>query len=254
MEPEKQSEKTSQHFGDRAEAYVASRAHAQGPDLEQMRKLVGRRPQAEALDLGCGGGHTAFALAELVGSVTAADPSAKMLTAVETEAKRRGLENILTLQTRAETLEAVERFDLVVTRFSAHHWSSLEDGLRRMRRAVKPGGLAILMDTVSPEPPLVDSWLQTYEMLHDPTHVRDYTVSEWRSKATAAGFSVDEVELYRLRLEFARWTETAQTPEPLRQAMLCLCARAPQEVVEALQMGAEGGFSMPTMLLSAHAI
>ena len=50
-------------FGPRAEAYVASAVHARGEDLDDFERLVGARPDAVALDLGCGGGHLAFLLA-----------------------------------------------------------------------------------------------------------------------------------------------------------------------------------------------
>ena len=35
-----------------------------------------------------------------------------------------------------------------------------------------------------------DTFLQTIELLRDPSHVRDYRISEWRDMLAAAGFAV----------------------------------------------------------------
>ena len=80
------NENVDSQFGPQAHAYLASPVHAQGEDLERMAGLVGRRPDAVALDLGCGGGHAAFRLAPLVGKVVACDLSEAMLGVVAGEA------------------------------------------------------------------------------------------------------------------------------------------------------------------------
>jgi len=48
-----------------------SAVHAGGEDLELMARLVVERPDAAAIDVGCGGGHVALRLARLVGKVVA---------------------------------------------------------------------------------------------------------------------------------------------------------------------------------------
>ena len=57
-----------------------------------------------------------------------------------------------------------------------------------------PGGRAVFMDVVAPERPVLDSFLQTLEMLRDPSHVRNYTVSEWTRFLAAAGFTPGTVD------------------------------------------------------------
>ena len=163
-------------FGPRARAYVESRDHAEGGDLERLAALVAARPGSRVLDLGCGGGHVSFAAAPFSGEVVAFDLCGDMLAAVREVAARRGFANITTLQGTAEALPFPDAsFDIVATRYSAHHWPDLAAGLAGIRRVLKPDGLAVLMDVVAPAATLSDTFLQCIELLRDPTHVRDYT-------------------------------------------------------------------------------
>lgn len=43
---------------------------------------------------------------------------------------------------------------------------------------MKLGATTVFIDVVSPEHAVFDTHLQTVELLRDPSHVRDYTVSE----------------------------------------------------------------------------
>lgn len=148
-------------YEDRAGAYVTSSVHAAGEDLDLMARAVAAEGQGHALDVGCGGGHVSFRLAPLVHRIVAHDLTPSMLAAVSVEAERRGIRNIETRQGRAESLpDADATFDIVATRYSAHHWGDLPAGLAEMRRVLKPGGLGLFMDVVSPGDALLDTWLQ----------------------------------------------------------------------------------------------
>src|SRR5690606_4010542 len=127
-------------------------------------------------DLGCGGGHVSLRVAPHVAKVSAIDLSAEMLAAVERVAAERKLANVTTRRCAAEALPFADAsFDVVLSRFSAHHWSDLDAGLREARRVLRRGGLAMLVDSISPGSPLLDTHLQAMEVLRDPTHVRNYS-------------------------------------------------------------------------------
>lgn len=242
-----------EQYDSRANAYLTSAVHAGGADLERMAALVGQRPQAVALDMGCGGGHVAFRLASLVGKVVAYDLSAGMLETVAAEAQRRGLANIVTKQGAAEALPCPDAsFDVVATRYSAHHWHKFREGLAQMARAAKPGGLALFMDVVSPGVPLLDTWLQSIELLRDPSHVRNASTGEWRATLAALGFEIDEVANYRLRLEFAPWVARMRTPETHVAAIRSLLGRAPAEVRDYFEIADDGSFTVDTVLIAAR--
>jgi ubiquinone/menaquinone biosynthesis C-methylase UbiE len=244
-----------EQYDSRAEAYLASAVHAAGADLERMADLIGHRPDAVALDMGCGGGHVAFRMAGQVGKVVAYDLSAAMLDTVAAEARRRGLDNLVMKQGAAEALPCPDAsFDIVATRYSAHHWGAFRDGLAQMRRVVKPDGLGLFMDVVSPGVPLLDTWLQTLELLRDPSHVRNASVAEWQTTLAAVGFAVDDVVTYRLRLEFASWIARMRTPDVHVAAIRSLHTRAASEVRDYFQIGEDGSFTVDTALIVARPV
>jgi cyclopropane fatty-acyl-phospholipid synthase-like methyltransferase len=90
-------------FGPRAEAYLQSAVHAQGADLTAFAALLDGSPTARLLDLGCGGGHMAFAAAPHVAEVVAYDLSSEMLAVVARAAAERDLTNLVTQRGRAES-------------------------------------------------------------------------------------------------------------------------------------------------------
>jgi len=221
----------SQQFGTTAALYVQSAVHATGDDLKQIAEIAKKAAGGRVIDLGCGGGHVSYAVAPHVGSVVAYDLSAEMVSAVAAEAQKRGLSNVETAQGPAEALPFADAsFDAVFCRYTAHHWPDVRRGLREARRVLKPGGFAVFEDIVAPEQPVFDTFLQTFEMMRDPSHVRDYSQSEWVEFATQAGFMLTGVTRRRLPLEFASWTTRQRTPEVMVKAIRALFASMSDEV------------------------
>lgn len=249
------AETVQQQFDPRAPAYLTSAVHAAGPDLEHVAKLIAERPPAErALDLGCGAGHLAFLLAQRFGQVVAADPSPSMLATVTAAAAGRGLAaRIATQVTAAESLPFPgESFDVVATRYSAHHWTDLPGALRELRRVVKPGGALLLIDLLGDESALVDTHLQAMEVLRDPGHVCNRSQTQWRRLIDAAGFELTHEVTFPLRLEFASWIERMRTPPETAAAIRRLQQGAPRQVCEALAFEPDGSFSVRTGLFWAR--
>jgi ubiquinone/menaquinone biosynthesis C-methylase UbiE len=238
-----QSTLAAQQFGAVASAYLTSAVHAQGADLSRLTELARSAPRLTALDLGCGAGHASYALAEGGAEATAYDLAPEMLAIVEAEARRRGLVNLQTTHGPAERLPFQDAtFDLVVTRLSAHHWSDVPAALVEAGRVLKPGGSLIVIDVVAPESPLLDTILQTVEILRDASHVRDYRVSEWSAMFQAAGFQAPASDAWTLPTEFKSWTERMRTPELRVRAIRDVFERAPSEARAHFQLHDDGSF------------
>ena len=237
----------------RASAYLNSAVHAAGQDLDLIAQLLANQRGAVALDVGCGGGHLTYRLAPLVSQVVACDLAESMLAAVAEQASLRGLSNIATRAAAAESLPfEVATFDVVATRFSAHHWHAFAEGLAEMARVLKPGGLALMSDVVSPGVSLLDTWLQTLELLRDPSHVRDASTAEWDAALAAAGLAIERIEHLRLRLDFATWVARMDTPEPQVTAIRMLQARAASAVKDYFEMEEDGSFTVDTAVFVAR--
>ncbi len=239
-------------FGARAAAYLGSAVHAQGADLEALASLARCHSQARVLDLGCGAGHVSFAVAPHVGEVVACDLSAEMLVTVARAAAERGLGNVRTEQGVAEELPFEDAtFDLVLSRYSAHHWRDFDAGLREATRVLKPGGVTGFVDAVSPGSPLLDTHLQAVEVLRDPSHVRDYARAEWEAALARAGLISGAVTPFRVRLEFAVWVERMRTPPVQIEAIRALQGAVSGGVARHFGIGPDGSFDLDVALFQA---
>ncbi|MCL2891543.1 class I SAM-dependent methyltransferase [Brenneria tiliae] len=239
-------------FGSQAQNYLTSAVHAQGKDLQRLSTLLAPFPNASVIDLGCGAGHASFVAAQAVADVVAYDLSAAMLEVVVQTARQKGLTNIRTRQGVAESLPFDDASaDIIISRYSAHHWHDVGQALREARRVLKPGGQVIMMDVVSPGHPLLDTYLQTVEKLRDTSHVRDYSPGEWLSMFTEAGFIVRNVTSDRLTLEFSSWIARMRTPEHFTVAIRELQKTLADEVARHFEVQDDGSFVTDIMTIVA---
>ncbi|TSH90187.1 class I SAM-dependent methyltransferase [Verticiella sediminum] len=242
-------ESVHRQFDPQAQAYLNSAVHAQGPDLRAAHERVARTlsGQSAGLDLGCGAGHLSFALAPAVVRMVAADPSASMLATVAQAAHARGLAQVETAQTHAESLPfQAAAFSFVASRYSAHHWRDVPAALREAHRVTAPGGYLLMIDVIGPADPLVDTHFQTLELLRDTSHVRDYSDREWRAMLADAGYAVLDEQSWPVRLEFASWVQRIRTPMANVSMIRTLQQGASSEVSAALAYEEDGSFTMRT--------
>tara|TARA_R110001599_G_scaffold64023_6_gene179802 strand:+ start:7441 stop:8265 length:825 start_codon:yes stop_codon:yes gene_type:complete len=255
----KQSALAEQQFGSTAASYLTSAVHAQGADLAALKKIMSDTASAgiapTVLDLGCGGGHVSFAVAPLASSVVACDLSAKMLDVVAAAALQRNLSNIQIKCAAAETLPFADAsFDIVITRFSAHHWSDVPAGLREMYRVLRANGVLVVIDIVAPETPLLDTSLQAVELLRDASHVRDYRTTEWVAMLSTAGFEPQQKSSWKLKMVFDEWIARMRTPPEREVAIRHLLRSAPEEVRAYFLVEDDDSFSIDATMFEAKKV
>jgi ubiquinone/menaquinone biosynthesis C-methylase UbiE len=232
-------------FGSQAAAYLSSAVHAQGAELDALATLVKEQNDSRVLDLGCGAGHVTFNVAARVKEVVAYDLSSEMLDVVARAAAERGLRNVVTRKGVAEQLPfANESFDYVLSRYSAHHWHDFEAALREVSRVLKPGGIAGLVDAVSPGAPLLDTYLQAVELLRDPSHVRNYSRAEWEAAMVRARLRPASVTAFSVRLDFVSWVERMRTPKVQVEAIRALQIAMSEGVTRHFDIGSDGSFTL----------
>ncbi|MDT0359204.1 class I SAM-dependent methyltransferase [Herbaspirillum huttiense F1] len=243
----------TEQFGSTAAAYLTSSVHAQGADLQELAQIAASIPGARVLDLGCGGGHASFAVAPVVEKVIAYDLSEEMLKVVATAAAGRGLGNLAVRQGSADRLDFPDAsFDLICTRFSAHHWRQLPQALNEVFRVLKPGGRFIVIDTAAPADVLADTYVQAIELLRDTSHVRNVSLNSWRKLLRGAGFAIASDKTWKLRLEFDSWVARMRTPQDSITAIRALWQAAPGEVKEYFDLDAACSFSIDVAMLDAR--
>jgi ubiquinone/menaquinone biosynthesis C-methylase UbiE len=249
-----QHEHAAAQYAPRAQDYVTSVNHSTGEDLAQIEATLRGAGIGRVLDLGCGGGHVSYRAAPHVAQVVAYDLTATMLDAVAATAAERGLPNITTAQGPAEQIPfETASFDAVLCRFTAHHWQNFEAGLREARRVLKPGGLAIFIDTICPADKTLDSYLQAIEVLRDASHVRNYNLAEWTAALARANFTIASVTPRTLRLEFPVWTARTRTPALHADAIRALQTTGPASVRDHYAIGDDGSFTIDSVTFTATA-
>jgi SAM-dependent methyltransferase len=173
-------------WSQRAEAYRRSQAHREGPDLDLIVEWAAGAQTA--LDVATGGGHVARRLREAGLEVTTLDPAAGMQPDVVAP---------------AEQLPFTDgSFDLVVSRLGAHHFADARAAMREMAR-VAARAVIIVDNTYGGET------LEEAERVRDPSHVRCYTVEQWRELFQAVGLDVVDVRSLPQRVELEPWLERA---------------------------------------------
>lgn len=248
------TENVQKNFGAVANAYATSAVHASGPDLADLVKAAALTGTERALDMGCGAGHTALALARQASSVVAVDVTPEMLDVAAGLARERGVTNVSFERADVTALPlAAGEFDVVTSRLSAHHYAEPQRALEEAFRVLRPGGRFLLVDTVAPEDAALDTFCNAFELLRDSSHVRNWRASEWVRMLRGAGFGdVAVLGRYAVPLDGDSWVKRMQTPATKVAMLRHLFAEANTAQRAAFELRDEPwGLSIPFALFTA---
>jgi SAM-dependent methyltransferase len=205
-------------WSERAEAYRTSAIHASGEDLDLTVEWCEPAPGVTVLDVATGGGHVARVLRERGATVVTVDPAPGM---------------------RADTTAPAEdlpfadaSFDAVVCRLAAHHFADVGTAVQEMARVA--ASRVVICDNT-----FVSAASEEADRLRDPSHVRNYSIAEWRSFFELAGLEQADERFLERPLEIEPWLARVG------------CTGDDAERVRALLAGRiAGGFmDLPTVVL-----
>jgi ubiquinone/menaquinone biosynthesis C-methylase UbiE len=222
-----------EQFGKTAASYLTSTPHALGKSLERLVTLTSPQNTWRALDVATGGGHVAYTFAPHVERMWATDITQEMLDMVKAEAQKRGLANIRTAYAKAEALPFEDAsFDLVTCRIAPHHFDSIPEFIDEAHRVLKTNGLFAVVDNVVPEGSVGD-YVNAFERFRDPSHLRAWTIDEWRAALKTHGFSIAHEEQLYKQMEFKSWAARHDADmQAFLRAMLTLATPEVKTVME----------------------
>lgn len=237
-------EKARTIFGARASFYTSSATHTDPSVLSHVVELAAPLPEWRALDIATGTGHTAFALAPHVASVIGVDITPEMLAEAEKLRIERSIANVSFTMADAHDLPFPDgTFDLVTCRRAAHHFSAIDLAIKEMRRVLRPGGRLVIDDRSVPEEEAVDRLMNYLDVLHDRSHVREYSPSEWHAMLERAGFTIDRMEQYVQHRPISSLTD--DVAEPDRSEIMRIVTDLSPELREAFDLReTEAGLSL----------
>lgn len=210
---EEKKAQVQDYFSRTAESYVAATTFRMGSDLQGLLEIGEWEPQQIALDVATGGGHTALAVAPLVGQIVVTDLTPRMLEKAGEYILAQGVTNAQFQTADAEQLPFADAsFDRVTCRIAPHHFPDVAKAVQEIARVLKPGGLFLLIDNIVASDPELDHATNTIERWRDPSHVRAYTVEEWEHFISQAGLQIEYKEILRKSHNYDDWTARAQLP------------------------------------------
>lgn len=197
-----------------AAAFAATAWIADEDRIARLVAAAGITGRERVLDIATGPGYIAEAFAHKAREVVGVDLTEAMLSIARERTSARGLKNISFQLADANRLAfTAGEFDVIVTRFSLHHFQNPLQALREMARVCAAEGKVVVEDLLTSEHPEVAARHNRFEILRDPSHVRAMPLSEllllFRNAALEPwGVLVcDDVAP-----ELDQWLATTQTP------------------------------------------
>ena len=128
-------------------------------------------------------------------------------------------------------------FELVTCRVAPHHFDSIPEFLAEARRVLKSGGTLAIVDNVVPPGPVGD-YVNAFERLRDPSHLRAWTMDEWREAIKAAGFTLGFDEQLFKKMEFKSWA--ARYDDVMKRLLTAMLTQSTPEVTALLEPKGDG--------------
>jgi ubiquinone/menaquinone biosynthesis C-methylase UbiE len=207
-------DKVKAQFSKTAQAYVSSTVHAKGDELKLLLELAGDATNKKVLDIATGGGHTALAFAKAGAYVTATDLTPTMLETAKAFITSQGVDTVTFQEASAEALPFEDKsFDIVACRIAAHHFAEPKKFVTEVARVLKPAGIFLLVDNISPADSKLAETMNHIEKTRDPSHVWAYSIPTWLVWLNEAGLEFHHLTRFKRSKNYAYWTSYAQTPE-----------------------------------------
>ena len=192
-------ERIQEQFTRQADTFANVPSHSAESSLTVLLELARAQQTDVALDVACGPGIVTAAFAPHVASIRGQDVVPAMAERARARAAELGLGNAEFDVGDSNALPYADAtFDLVVTRFSFHHFHEPLRALTELRRVCKPAGRIIVAD-VAPTPE-ASAGYDEVELIRDPSHTHALTEPQFEALARGAQLRITARQRYGLPL------------------------------------------------------
>lgn len=187
-------------FSKQAVPFANMLAHSNEESTKLLMRMSQLNKSDTVLDVACGPGLLACALAPFVQNVTGIDLVPVMIEKAQTTQREKGLPNIDWKIGDILPLPFADSFfSVVVSRYAFHHFLKPEAVLKEMIRVAKPQGKVAIFDVFTSSATQSDVY-DKVEKLKDPSHVRTLPLTELQAMVLRAGLINSKAEFYRIEL------------------------------------------------------
>lgn len=165
-------------FTRQAVPFAEMPAHSNDEANRLLIEMANIGPTDTVLDVACGPGLVACAVAQTARHVTGIDLTPAMIEQAQVRQRTMGLTNLTWLIGDAVPLPFSDAsFSVVVTRYSLHHFLDPRAVLVEMVRVCQPQGRIAVIDVFTSSPEQAEAYNRV-EKLRDPSHVRALSLEE----------------------------------------------------------------------------
>lgn len=174
--------------------------------LAEKVEFVRPQPTELVLDVACGPGVFALALAPQVRFAQGVDLTLEMLLQARAFQRERQVANAAFACGDGEQLPFPgSTFNLVTCQCSIHHMPKPESVLQEMIRVAKPDGRLLVIDTLAPESDPKFELHNRIEKVRDPSHAYSLRLTTFLAMFDEHGLQVTRQALRRRQRSFNHW-------------------------------------------------
>ena len=176
-------------------------AHSNEESTRLLITMAKINKSDSVLDVACGPGLLACALASYAQKVTGIDLVPAMIEKAQKSQQEQNLPNIEWKIGDILPLPFEDSiFSVIVCRYAFHHFLKPEAVLKEMLRVAKPKGKVAVIDVFTLSSAQSDVY-DKVEKLKDPSHVRTLPLTELQSMVSKAGLIDAKAEFYRIEMK-----------------------------------------------------
>lgn len=168
-------------------------------DISCISALLENKNNSVLVSLNSDSDTISLSLANQVKWVISCNENSNHITDLIEEAKRLKVTNLLTKHCSFEKIPFSDSsVDIVVSRLCLNKCFNIHSYLKEVYRILKPGGNLIISDIIVPDVPVFDTWLNTFRLVLDNSHIRSFSIKQITNLLENYSFSLEDISSNQL--------------------------------------------------------